>query len=73
MCYYCNRKSLAARLLTALTNRIGDVLILIRIGFIIVENSWSLYQFTFGETISGLVGLLTFAAITKSAQIPFCA
>lgn len=73
VCYYCNRKSLAARLLTALTNRIGDVLILIRIGFIIVENSWSLYQFTFGETISGLVGLLTFAAITKSAQMPFCA
>nr|UJM44203.1 NADH dehydrogenase subunit 5 [Arcuatula senhousia] len=73
VCYYCNSKSLAASLLTALTNRIGDVLILMSIGFMIVENSWSLYQFTFGETISGLVGLLTFAAMTKSAQMPFCA
>lgn len=73
--YYQNLKSYNAGMLTALRNRIGDVLILIAISWIINYGSWN-YIF-YLEFISNdlemkiIGGLIILASITKSAQIPF--
>ena len=69
--YYQNNKSLGAGMVTALTNRIGDALILLRIGWIINFGHWSSFFFSFSpfNTLLGIT--LIIAAITKSAQIPF--
>nr|QWB85942.1 NADH dehydrogenase subunit 5 [Menesia sulphurata] len=73
--YYQNVKSFNAGMLTALTNRIGDVALLMAIAWMLNYGSWSfIYYLEFMkmskemELISGLVIL---AAMTKSAQIPF--
>nr|QWB85916.1 NADH dehydrogenase subunit 5 [Epiglenea comes] len=73
--YYQNVKSFNAGMLTALTNRIGDVALLMAIAWMLNYGSWSfVYYLEFAkmskemELISGLVIL---AAMTKSAQIPF--
>lgn len=69
--YYQNNKSLGAGIITALTNRIGDALILLRIGWIINFGHWSSSFFSF-SCFNSLLGVtLMLAAITKSAQIPF--
>lgn len=69
--YYQNNKSLGAGMVTALTNRIGDVFILVSISLLVCEGSWALYGM---ETVylRRLVGLiLLLASVTKSAQVPF--
>lgn len=69
--YYQNAKSLSAGIITALTNRVGDVLILLTIGWIIHFGQWSIL-FSSLTPFNSLLGLrITIAAITKSAQIPF--
>nr|ARH55203.1 NADH dehydrogenase subunit 5 [Silpha tyrolensis] len=73
--YYQNVKSYNAGMLTALTNRIGDVALLMSIAWMLNYGSWN-YIFYIEcmksdfsmELISYLVVL---AAMTKSAQIPF--
>nr|YP_009441780.1 NADH dehydrogenase subunit 5 [Tetratoma fungorum]AOY39325.1 NADH dehydrogenase subunit 5 [Tetratoma fungorum] len=73
--YYQNIKSYNAGMLTALTNRIGDVALLMAIAWMMNYGSWN-YIFYLEELknekfmviISFLVIL---AALTKSAQIPF--
>nr|YP_010692646.1 NADH dehydrogenase subunit 5 [Necrodes nigricornis]WBV80470.1 NADH dehydrogenase subunit 5 [Necrodes nigricornis] len=73
--YYQNVKSFNAGMLTALTNRIGDVALLMSIAWMLNYGSWN-YIFYIEcmksdfsmELISYLVVL---AAMTKSAQIPF--
>nr|APX39817.1 NADH dehydrogenase subunit 5 [Psylliodes fusiformis] len=73
--YYQNIKSFNAGMLTALSNRIGDVALLMSIAWMMNYGSWSFIfyldvmkqDFTM-ELISYLVFL---AAMTKSAQIPF--
>nr|ALO76506.1 NADH deshydrogenase subunit 5 [Omalium rivulare] len=73
--YYQNIKSYNAGMLTALTNRIGDVALLLSIAWMLNYGSWN-YIFYLEimkndfsmELISWLVVL---AAMTKSAQIPF--
>lgn len=75
--YYQNVKSYNAGMLTALSNRIGDVALLLAIAWILNFGSFN-YVF-YLEAIKntweiGLVGaLVVLAAITKSAQIPFSA
>ena len=69
--YYQNDKSLGAGIITALTNRIGDALILISIAWALNLGYWTLiiprtFSFSFLISISLMV-----AAITKSAQVPF--
>nr|YP_009681497.1 NADH dehydrogenase subunit 5 [Gregariella coralliophaga]QDO71891.1 NADH dehydrogenase subunit 5 [Gregariella coralliophaga] len=71
--YYQNNKSLSAAMLTALTNRIGDVLILMSIGMFIKEMNWIIYEYS-PVVLSGSMCLaLILAGMTKSAQFPFCA
>nr|YP_009185834.1 NADH dehydrogenase subunit 5 [Euryusa optabilis]ALO70549.1 NADH deshydrogenase subunit 5 [Euryusa optabilis] len=73
--YYQNMKSYNAGMLTALTNRIGDVALLLSIAWMLNYGSWNYIFYLdfmkndfFMQLISFLVVL---AALTKSAQIPF--
>uniref|UniRef100_A0AAU6QGQ1 NADH-ubiquinone oxidoreductase chain 5 n=1 Tax=Aurospio banyulensis TaxID=3050091 RepID=A0AAU6QGQ1_9ANNE len=69
--YYQNPKSLAAGMITALTNRVGDVLILISIAWTINLGQWNFIFFSWSNFSIYLSGALMIAAMTKSAQIPF--
>lgn len=69
--YYQNPKSLGAGIITALTNRIGDVLILIAIALTINQGHWTIIHMWAQETLWPQVLAITLAAITKRAQIPF--
>jgi len=60
--FFRTRPSLGGGLLTCLTNRVGDVLLLAFFGL----NSYSSVSMGFGQ-----VTLLLFVAFTKSAQVPF--
>nr|YP_009409426.1 NADH dehydrogenase subunit 5 [Anoplocnemis curvipes]ASH96377.1 NADH dehydrogenase subunit 5 [Anoplocnemis curvipes] len=71
--YFQNYKSYNAGMLTILTNRIGDVAILLGIAWLFNSGSWhylyyNLYFFNWGYILCLLIVL---AAFTKSAQIPF--
>lgn len=73
--YYQNVKSYNAGILTALSNRIGDVALLLAIAWILNFGSWN-YIFYLecsrGRIEITIIGaLVILAAITKSAQIPF--
>lgn len=73
--YFQNVKSYNAGILTALSNRIGDVALLLAIAWILNYGSWN-YLFYLeliqNETEIIIIGcLVILAAITKSAQIPF--
>ena len=67
--YYQNSYSVGAGIITALTNRIGDVAIILGIATMLTNNSWHLFSQTPLPLVTALVIL---AAITKSAQFPFC-
>lgn len=73
--YYQNIKSYNAGILTALSNRIGDVIILLLISWIINYGSWNYIfylNFIRNDFSIKIIGLLVIiAAITKRAQIPF--
>uniref|UniRef100_UPI0030E1B00B NADH dehydrogenase subunit 5 n=1 Tax=Mecidea indica TaxID=3127717 RepID=UPI0030E1B00B len=72
--YYQNYKSYNAGMLTILSNRIGDVSILISIAWFLNMGSWNfIYYLSFvNSSVSvWLYNLLILAAFTKSAQIPF--
>nr|YP_010400330.1 NADH dehydrogenase subunit 5 [Indothais sacellum]UQS76029.1 NADH dehydrogenase subunit 5 [Indothais sacellum] len=69
--YYQNMKSLGAGMLTVLANRIGDVMILISIGLLVLQGHWmitSIWDFYLSTWVAVTI---TLAAMTKSAQIPF--
>lgn len=71
--YYQNIKSYNAGMLTAMSNRIGDVMILLSIAWILNFGRWNyLFYFSFDQGLYGIIGvLIILAAITKRAQIPF--
>nr|YP_010372465.1 NADH dehydrogenase subunit 5 [Parantica swinhoei]UPA56419.1 NADH dehydrogenase subunit 5 [Parantica swinhoei] len=73
--YYQNLKSYNAGMLTALSNRIGDVMILMVISWMMNYGSWNYIfylNFMKNDLEMELVGLMIIlAAMTKSAQIPF--
>ena len=70
--YYQNKKSLAAGIFTALRNRVGDVLILLRIAWCLNQGHWIALSIIRGEYIRGvIIILLIMAGMTKRAQIPF--
>nr|YP_010968413.1 NADH dehydrogenase subunit 5 [Capila neolineata]WNO18745.1 NADH dehydrogenase subunit 5 [Capila neolineata] len=73
--YYQNLKSYNAGMLTALSNRIGDVFILMIISWMMNYGSWN-YIFYLDFMIMDLEMyiismMVIIAAMTKSAQIPF--
>nr|ALO76356.1 NADH deshydrogenase subunit 5 [Limnius perrisi] len=75
--YYQNVKSYNAGMLTALSNRVGDVALLMSIAWMLNYGSWN-YIFYLecmkGDSVMGLISfLVVLAAMTKSAQIPFSA
>nr|YP_011010375.1 NADH dehydrogenase subunit 5 [Metrocoris triangulatus]WPW46990.1 NADH dehydrogenase subunit 5 [Metrocoris triangulatus] len=71
--YFQNYKSYSAGMLTILTNRIGDVAILLCIAWMMNYGSWHFFYYLniFGNWMIYLVILLVLAGFTKSAQIPF--
>nr|QFQ51710.1 NADH dehydrogenase subunit 5 [Psorodonotus venosus] len=73
--YYQNVKSYNAGLLTALSNRIGDVALLMAIAWMMSYGSWNyVYYLDFGKDsfVMMFIGIMVvLAAMTKSAQIPF--
>lgn len=71
--YYQNNKRLSAAMLTALTNRIGDVLVLISISIFLREGGWLIYRYHPVQIWLNLGFIVVFAGITKRAQMPFCA
>ena len=74
--YYQSAKSYNAGLLTALTNRLGDVGILLTIALIVELTSWNFTLWRFQDyslTLSWAIAVVAVSAITKRAQIPFSA
>nr|YP_009695253.1 NADH dehydrogenase subunit 5 [Alicella gigantea]QAT19467.1 NADH dehydrogenase subunit 5 [Alicella gigantea] len=69
--FYQSEASCNAGMLTILSNRVGDVAILMSIGIMSYLGSWN-YVFM-DKASSMLVGLVILASITKSAQVPFSA
>nr|URX53441.1 NADH dehydrogenase subunit 5 [Calcaritermes emarginicollis] len=73
--YYQNVKSYNAGMLTVLSNRVGDVALLMVIAWMVNFGSWNyIYylDFLMGSFELNLILLLVvLAAMTKSAQIPF--
>lgn len=71
--YFQRAKSYGAGIITALTNRLGDVGLLLIIGLVANMGRWSYYYIRFNtEGTSGLLlFLLVLVASTKSAQLPF--
>nr|YP_010729942.1 NADH dehydrogenase subunit 5 [Parnassius cardinal]WEF74878.1 NADH dehydrogenase subunit 5 [Parnassius cardinal] len=73
--YYQNIKSYNAGMLTALSNRVGDVMILMVISWMMNYGSWNyIFYLSFmnNDYSMKVIGvLLIIAAMTKSAQIPF--
>nr|QJC13908.1 NADH dehydrogenase subunit 5 [Aedes albopictus] len=73
--YFQNIKSYNAGMLTALSNRMGDVALLLAIAWMLNYGSWNyifyldMMKNNFEMMIIG--GLVMLAAMTKSAQIPF--
>nr|AWN56239.1 NADH dehydrogenase subunit 5 [Eriopis connexa] len=75
--YYQNLKSFSAGMLTALSNRIGDVMLLMSIAWMMNFGSWNFMfymDFYFSNKEFQLIAFLVMlASMTKSAQIPFSA
>nr|QWY25592.1 NADH dehydrogenase subunit 5 [Nerita balteata] len=71
--YYQNMKSLAAGMVTALANRIGDVLLLISIAICANEANWNMMLIWENSMFPWLCLCIMVGAMTKSAQIPFSA
>lgn len=73
--YYQNIKSYNAGILTALSNRIGDVALLISIAWLLNFGRWNYIFYIFNikndKFIVLIIWLVILAAITKRAQIPF--
>lgn len=66
--YYQNYRSYNSGILTVLINRVGDVIILIIIGIIIIYGRWNIF---FIRNLELIIFFLIVAGMTKRAQIPF--
>nr|AFQ62237.1 NADH dehydrogenase subunit 5 [Nargus velox] len=73
--YYQNSKSYNAGMLTALSNRIGDVALLMAIAWMLNFGSWNYIFYIeimkMDKSMEWVSYLVLLAAMTKSAQIPF--
>lgn len=73
--YYQRDKANRAGILTAMTNRVGDIIILLAIALLVRAGSWNVFFCTdiLYKNYLLLAFLLTIRACTKRAQIPFSA
>jgi len=71
--YYQNLKSYNAGILTVLSNRLGDVALLLGIGILFDRGTWRFIFLNLKEGLEFLILFAILAAITKRAQIPFSA
>nr|YP_009731511.1 NADH dehydrogenase subunit 5 [Macrocheles muscaedomesticae]QHQ98529.1 NADH dehydrogenase subunit 5 [Macrocheles muscaedomesticae] len=69
--YYQNEASQVASLLTVMTNRIGDVGMLMGIIYMMQYGTWNFLEFKDFKVVNILIVMLLLAALTKSAQLPF--
>nr|ACY00192.1 NADH dehydrogenase subunit 5 [Bacillus atticus] len=73
--YYQNVKSFNAGMITALSNRVGDSMLLMSIAWMFNYGSWNYFMyidfFSFSFDVKFIGILIVIAAMTKSAQIPF--
>nr|YP_010735801.1 NADH dehydrogenase subunit 5 [China mantispoides]WEL32765.1 NADH dehydrogenase subunit 5 [China mantispoides] len=73
--YYQNYSSYNSGMLTVLSNRLGDVAILISISWMFNYGSWNyIYYsnfFSYSSDMNFIILLLMIASMTSSAQIPF--
>nr|ATI10814.1 NADH dehydrogenase subunit 5 [Megalophasma granulatum] len=73
--YYQNIKSFNSGMITALSNRVGDSMLLMSIAWMFSYGGWNYFIYLDFFTINfdcQLIGwLIVIAAMTKSAQIPF--
>nr|BDQ43545.1 NADH dehydrogenase subunit 5 [Amynthas sp. CS029] len=69
--YYQNPKSLAAGMITALTNRIGDVMLLLSIAWTLNQGHWNILYMWETSSFNWQAAAILLAAMTKSAQMPF--
>nr|YP_010713314.1 NADH dehydrogenase subunit 5 [Lychas mucronatus]WDA95766.1 NADH dehydrogenase subunit 5 [Lychas mucronatus] len=71
--YYQNSRSYNAGMITILSNRIGDVMIIMAIALLLPFGSWDLISMNSILKSPVIALLILVAAMTKSAQIPFSA
>nr|YP_004021424.1 NADH dehydrogenase subunit 5 [Heteropteryx dilatata]BAJ24550.1 NADH dehydrogenase subunit 5 [Heteropteryx dilatata] len=73
--YYQNIKSFNSGMITALSNRVGDSMLLMSIAWLFSYGSWNYFMyidfFSFNYDVGLISLLIVIAAMTKSAQIPF--
>nr|YP_009164279.1 NADH dehydrogenase subunit 5 [Amynthas corticis]AIR76376.1 NADH dehydrogenase subunit 5 [Amynthas corticis] len=69
--YYQNPKSLGAGMITALTNRIGDVMLLLSIAWTLNQGQWNILHMWETNSFTWQSMAILLAAMTKSAQMPF--
>nr|BDQ44039.1 NADH dehydrogenase subunit 5 [Amynthas bimaculatus] len=69
--YYQNPKSLAAGMITALTNRVGDVMLLLSIAWTLNQGHWNIMHMWQTSMFTWQSVAILLAAMTKSAQMPF--
>lgn len=71
--YYGRSKAYNSGIITALTNRLGDALILVRIAYIFKTGTWHIFFYSLEPALTFVGVLIIVAATTKRAQIPFSA
>nr|WNO18568.1 NADH dehydrogenase subunit 5 [Neolepetopsis sp.] len=71
--YYQNKKSLSAGMLTVMSNRIGDITILLAIAMTLNQGHWNIMSMWQNPMSLYITLCILIAAMTKSAQIPFSA
>lgn len=67
--YYQNQSSYNSGIITVLSNRVGDVGLLISIGLLFSCGRWNIYVLREGDLL--VIFIIFLASITKRAQIPF--
>lgn len=72
--YYHNGRSVGAGMLTVLINRIGDVFLVLSVGFRSRFGSWGLLWVDLFRDWALIIAVLVVgASLTKRAQLPFSA
>nr|WKB11721.1 NADH dehydrogenase subunit 5 [Lamproglena orientalis]WKB11734.1 NADH dehydrogenase subunit 5 [Lamproglena orientalis] len=72
--FYNNYKSLNSGMITILSNRVGDIFMIMFLGVILLTGTFNVLEYKLNSLeVKYLVLLLIVAATTKSAQIPFMA